>query len=159
MDASWSTTRPNWPSSPLWMQMLCIGWWSVCGSSTLNLPTADPALRRGYLPPPDLAAELQLHPDLGIHHPHLLGWHPHQSTLQRRWNIFQQQRQKRTIFQQLVIVERPPTPPPPFPLEFEPIALLDEPLVEFLKSPSPEITTSPRASASQMIPGSPPTTS
>jgi hypothetical protein len=55
---------------------------------------ADPVLRRGCLLPPDLAAGLHLRPDLGVHHLHLLGGHPHQSTRHRRQNVSSRRRQK-----------------------------------------------------------------
>jgi hypothetical protein len=48
-------------------------------------------------------------------------------------------------FQPFVVTERAPTPPPPFQLEHEPAPLVDETKVEFPRSPSPEIPTSPRA--------------
>ena len=51
---------------------------------------------------------------------------------------------------------RTPSPPPPFGFELEPAPLVDEPMVEYPRTPSPEIPTSPRASPSQVVPGTPP---
>jgi hypothetical protein len=51
---------------------------------------------------------------------------------------------------------RGPTPPPHFGLELEPAPLVDVPMDEYPRTPSPEIPTSPRASSSQLAPGTPP---
>jgi hypothetical protein len=52
---------------------------------------------------------------------------------------------------------RAPTPPPHFGLELEPAPLVDIPMDEYPRTQSPEIPTSPRASPSQVVPGTPPT--
>jgi hypothetical protein len=59
-----------------------------------------------------------------------------------------------TAPEEFVIIERAPTPPPHFEFELEPAPLVDEPMVEY--PPSPEIPTSPRASPSQVVPGTRP---
>jgi hypothetical protein len=58
--------------------------------------------------------------------------------------------------EEFVIIEEPPSPPPHFGLELEPAPLVDVPMDEYLRTPSPEIPTSTRASPSQVVPGTPP---
>jgi hypothetical protein len=55
-----------------------------------------PVLRRRCRQPPDLAAGLHLRTDLGVHHPLLLGGHPHQSTRHQRRNVILHERRRKS---------------------------------------------------------------
>jgi hypothetical protein len=105
--------------------------------TSARMSTATTPRRRAPLPPRPRS-----------HHPLLLGGHPHRSTRHQRRNVSSQRRRKNSWSSRSVR-------PRHHTLDSNSNRrrLVDEPMAEYPWTPSPEIPTSPRASPSQVVPG------